>query len=68
MSPDDVVKAEKCIVFTDKLIELIKSLHGENCKNNLCDKALDYKKTYIGTCLVVSWGCNAGHFGGRWTS
>ena len=29
---------------------------------------LEYKTTYIGTCLVVSWGCNAIHFGGRWTS
>jgi hypothetical protein len=68
MSVEDVIKAEKCIVFTEQVLKLLKSLHGETCKHPGCDKMLEYKTTYIGTCLVVSWGCNAINFGGRWTS
>ena len=59
---------EKCIVFTDTLMSLITSLHGSVCKRANCGHPLHYKKTYVDTCLVVSWGCNSGHVGGRWAA
>ena len=55
---------EKCIVFTDTLISLIKSLHGGVCKREDCDHALEYKN-YFEACLIISWSCSAGHSGGR---
>ena len=58
----------KCIVFTDSLMSLIKSLHGGVCKRDECGCVLNYRKTYVGTCLVVSWSCSAGHAGGRWAA
>ena len=68
ISPDEAIKMEKCIVFTDTLLSLIKSLHGCVCKREECTRVLAYRKTYVGTCLVVSWSCSAGHFGGRWAA
>ena len=68
VTSDDAIKREKCIVFTDVLMSLIKSLHGPVCKRQGCDRALEYKKRYVGTCLVVSVGCNADHAGGRWAA
>ena len=68
MTSDDAIKSEKCIVFTDVLTSLITSMYGTVCKRQGCDRALEYKKKYVGTCLVVSWGCNAGHAGGRWAA
>ena len=68
ISPKEAIKMEKCIVFTDTLIPLIKSIHGGVCKREHCDRALEYKKNYIGTCLVISWSCSAGHSGGRWAA
>ena len=56
MTSDDAIKREKCIVFTDVLMSLITSLHGTVCKRQGCDRALEYKKRYVGTCLVVSCG------------
>ena len=29
---------------------------------------IGWPKRYVGTCLVVSWTCDAGHFGGRWAA
>ena len=60
MTSDDAIKSEKCIVVTDVLMSLITSLHGTVCKRQGCDRALEYKKRYVGACLVVSWACNAG--------
>ena len=68
VSPDDAIKSEKCIVFTDILMSLIKAVHGNICKRQRCLCVLEYHKTYVGTCLVVTWKCNAGHFGGRWAA
>ena len=56
VTPDDALRMEKCIVFTDILML---------CKHHDCGRALVYHKTYVGTCLVVSWGCYAG---GRWAA
>ena len=59
---------EKCIVFTDTLMLLITTLHGSVCKRKDCGCPLQYRKVYVGTCLVVSWVCPSGHLGGRWAS
>ena len=66
--PEEAIQMEKCIVFTDTLMSLLKELHGRICKRPGCDRVLDYRKTYVGTCLVVSWGCSAGHKGSRWAA
>jgi hypothetical protein len=65
VTPEEAIQMEKCIVFTDTLMSLLKELHGRICKRPGCDCVLDYRKTYVGTCLVVSWGCSAGHKGSR---
>lgn len=68
VTPEKAIKIEKCIVFTDNLMSLITSLHGSVCKRQACGRPLVYQKTYVGTCLVVSWGCQSGHIGGRWAA
>lgn len=68
INPEEAITMEKCIVFTDTLMQLITSLHGSVCKRQGCGRVVDYRKTYVGTCLVVSWGCSAGHVGGRWAA
>ena len=64
----DAIEMEKCIVFTEHIMSLLLPLHGKKCRRSGCERDYVYKKTYIGTCLVVSWQCSAGHFGGRWAS
>ena len=64
----DAISKKKCIVFSYKLIDILKALNGLTCSRQGCGENLEYKETYVGTCLVVSWACNAVHFGGRWTS
>ena len=44
VTSDDVIKSEKCIVFTDELMSLIKSLHGPVCKRQGCTVPLSTKK------------------------
>ncbi|CAB4019001.1 Hypothetical predicted protein, partial [Paramuricea clavata] len=68
VTPEEAIRMEKCIVFTDTLMSLITSLHGSHCKRQGCGRLLEYTKTYVGTCLVVSWGCQSGHVGGRWAA
>lgn len=68
ITPESAIKMEKCIVFTDTLMSLITCINGSVCKRAECGRVLEYRKTYMGTCLVVSWGCKSGHFGGRWAS
>ena len=52
VTTEEAIGSEKCIV------------HGNICKRRNCGRLLDYRKTYAGTCLVVSWK----HFGGRWAA
>ena len=68
VSSDEAVKSDKCIVFTDAIMSLLTDLHGSICKRQGCGHALMYTKRYVGTCLVVVWKCNSGHFGGRWSA
>ena len=65
--PEEALKMKKCIVFTDTLMALLKTLHGNVCKRENCDHPLDYKKTYV-VLVLLSWGCSSGHFGGRWAA
>ena len=68
ITAEDAIQQEKCIVFTDALMSLLKELHGCICKQPGCGHVLEYSKTYVGTCLTVSWRCASGHKGGRWAA
>ena len=56
VTPEEAIKMEKCIVFTDTLMSLITSLHGCVCKRANCGHPLQYKKTYAGTCFFCVLG------------
>jgi hypothetical protein len=68
VAPQEAIRMEKCIAFCDVIMCLLHTIHGLLCKRDECGRELLYKKTFCGTCLVVSWQCDAGHFGGRWAS
>ena len=68
ITPEEAIASEKCVVFTDIIMSLLKSVNGNICKRKDCGRLLEYRKTYAGTCLVVSWRCSAGHFAGRWAA
>ena len=67
-TPLHFIEMEKCVVFTDRILELLKSLYGSNCSRHGCPKQWEFKKTYVGSCLVVTWKCSSGHLGGSWSS
>ena len=54
IEPADVTKVLYCIVASSKLIKLICRVHGEWCKRAGCDQPLEFKETYVGSCLVVT--------------
>ena len=64
MAPQDAIGKEKCITFCFKILHLLQTIHGLVCKRNECERQLEYRETFCGTCLVVSRKCSAGHFGG----
>ena len=68
MTPEEAIASEKCVVFADIIMSLLKSVNGNICKRKDCGCLLEYRKTYAGTSLVVSRRCSAGHFGGRWAA
>ena len=68
LTPSQLVEMEKCIVFTDKILELLLTIHGTHCTTSNCGKAWKYQKTYVGSCLVFTWKCSSGHKGGSWSS
>ena len=68
ISVEDAIHQEKCIVFTDAIMSLLKELHGSICKREGCGRVLQYNESYVGTCLTVSWRCASGHKGGRWAA
>ena len=61
----DVPKLEFCIVTTTTILNLLEKLHGPVCKRSGCNCLVDFRKSFVGTCMVVNWACSAGHFGGR---
>lgn len=66
--PMNIVEMEKCIVFTNKILELLRTIHGSICNRNNCQKEWIYTNVYVGSCLVVTWKCSSGHCGGSWSS
>lgn len=66
--PLELIQMEKCIVFTNKIQELLQTIHGVSCSISGCPKQWIYTKVYVGSCLVISWKCSSGHFGGSWSS
>ena len=68
VTSEEAITMEKCIVFTDTLMSLLTPVHGSICKRHGCGCPLVYCKTYVGTCLMVSWGCQSSHAGDRWSA
>ncbi|XP_028417582.1 uncharacterized protein LOC114542029 [Dendronephthya gigantea] len=64
----DVPKLELCLASTAIILELLEKLHGPVCTRSGCNRPLNFGNSFVGTCLVVNWGCSAGHFGGRWAA
>ena len=50
------------------IMRLIRKLYGASCQRPSCGTPLRYKQTYVGTCLLVSWKCDAGNIGGSWAA
>ncbi len=57
VDPQSAVQADKCITYCGRLLELLYQIHGLKCKVSSCGKRLDYRKTFSGTCFIVSWHC-----------
>lgn len=68
IEPADISDLEFCLVSTDAILNLLIELHGPVCKRTGCNRQLEFSSSFVGTCLVVHWSCNAGHFGGRWAA
>ena len=48
-----LVQMEKCIAFTDRILELLKMVHGVNCNRSDCCRQWEYIKTYVVSCLPL---------------
>ena len=46
MTPEKAIASEKCVVFTDIIMSLLKSVYGNVCKHKDCGCLLEYRKTY----------------------
>lgn len=76
IEPDDksdeddlaAIDDEKCIVSLRKILDLLKSLHGNACTYQNCALPLRYEWSAIGTSIIFSWGCENGHKCGKWYS
>ena len=68
MAPQEAIGMEKCITFCFKILHLLQTIHGLVFKRNECERQLEYRQTFCGTCLVVLWKCSAGHFRESWAS
>ncbi|XP_071850737.1 uncharacterized protein [Apostichopus japonicus] len=64
----DIIEEEKCIVSLNKLLELLKLIHGEYYTHTNCTKTLCYQWSAIGTAIIFSWKCEDGHVCGKWYS
>ncbi|XP_071484497.1 uncharacterized protein [Diadema antillarum] len=59
------INTAKCIAYVDRLMELLRSIHGEKC--NKCKSKLHYRSVQKGTALLVMWECE-NHHGSSWSS
>ena len=48
VTSSQLVEMEGCIVFTDKILELLLTIHGTHCTMPNCGKVWKYQKTYVG--------------------
>ena len=55
VKPQKAIEMEKCIVFCDIIMSLLYTIYGLVCNRDGCGRELLYKKTFCGTCMVVSW-------------
>ena len=58
VTPKEAVQMEKCIVFTDTLMSLLKELHGSVCKRQGCGRVLEYQKKlpwHMSYCFLALW-------------
>ncbi|XP_041457676.1 uncharacterized protein LOC121409949 [Lytechinus variegatus] len=59
------ISAPKCIAYVDRLVDLLRNIHGERCKK--CNSRLQYNTVQKGTALLVKWECKNRH-GSSWSS
>ena len=52
MTPEEAIASEKCVVFTDSIMSLLKSVYGNICQRKDCGRLLEYRKTYAGSSHV----------------
>lgn len=63
-----IIEEDKGIVWTSKVIELLKQIYGDVCPSSTCNRHLCYKTTFIGCAFKISWSCCLGHNPGSWFS
>lgn len=56
---DIMVNTKKCIVYEDRLLELLQDVHGDMCLT--CREKVSYRSVQKGTALLVTWECCHGH-------
>ncbi|XP_007896577.1 uncharacterized protein LOC103181728 [Callorhinchus milii] len=61
----DILERKKCIADIDIIMDLLKMIHGNDCKSKGCTKKLTYHCRMIGTALVAHWTCSNRHIGGK---
>ncbi|XP_067844712.1 uncharacterized protein [Heptranchias perlo] len=61
----EVLNRKKCIADIDIIMDLLKMIHGNDCKSKGCTKKFTYHCRMIGTALVAYWICPNHHLGGR---
>ncbi|XP_070552988.1 uncharacterized protein [Ptychodera flava] len=64
----NVIEQQKCIAFVPCIVDLLKKSNGNICNRKDCKEALAYKTAFIGTAVIVTWTCHAGHPVGSWQS
>ncbi|XP_070546923.1 uncharacterized protein [Ptychodera flava] len=64
----NVIEQQKCIAFVPCIVDLLKKSNGNLCNRKDCKEALAYKTAFIGTAVIVTWTCHAGHPVGSWQS
>ena len=55
LQADEINDVEFCIASSETIMTLLYCLHGNICTRQGCDEMLEFKDTYCGTCLVVTW-------------